>query len=66
MNDENMALRAGQLETSYIIELLTGKKTKIIEGRYLPSSSTVNVNYKYKGSVSFIWELNDQRWGRSL
>jgi hypothetical protein len=32
-------------------------------GRYVPRSSALKAYYKYRGCVSFIWELNDQRQG---
>jgi hypothetical protein len=35
-----------------------------IEDCYLPSSSA-KAYYKYKSFMSFIWELNNQRWGRN-
>lgn len=33
-----------------------------LEGGHPPSSSTLKAHYKYKGCMSFISELNDQRW----
>jgi hypothetical protein len=36
-----------------------------LKGRYLPSSSALKAYYKHKCCVSFIWELDDQRWGRN-
>ena len=39
--------------------------TNSLEGRYLPGSSTLKAYHKRKSFASFIWELNDLRWGRN-
>jgi hypothetical protein len=44
---------------------IEGNRKSSLEGRYLPSASAFKANYKYKGFVPFIWELNDHRWGRN-
>lgn len=64
---ENTAMTAAQME--YIKLQLTNIEGKVdsnsLKGRYLPNSSTLKDYYKYKCCVSFIWKLNNQRWGNN-
>ena len=46
-------------------EILKEIDINSIENRYLPSSNAVKAYYKCKAFMSFIWELNNPRWGRN-
>lgn len=58
--------RAAQVEQGKSYLKVIDREVDIVslEGRYLPSSGTLKAYYKYKGFfLSFVWELNNQRWG---
>lgn len=42
-----------------------GSRRSSLEGRYLPSPIALKTYCKYEGCVSFIKELNGQRWRRN-
>ena len=61
-----VGVKRGSDGTWEVITRVIGREVDIIAQRkYQPSSSAFKVYHIYQGFVSFIWGLNDQRWGRN-
>lgn len=71
MSLENKAMKAGgraaraEHDKSHLRGTDGEVGTESLEGGYGLSASVFKAHHTYKGLVSFIWELNDLRWGRN-